>query len=169
MTINIFDMKDPSGRGTVELPLEAKVSRGETDVDDSEQTETTGYLILTVAAPTLYGMQDAEVWFDMHKATTGFGTVESTTTAEFRTARAVDGTLFRTSVDGDYDSVALTGTLAAADQGQASVVKLGDIPAGETVKVFLDMSVDAAGDIELPYAVYYKSRGTATITAVAAA
>jgi hypothetical protein len=168
MTRDVFGSENPSGKGTLLLPLEAQVSRGTTDIDDSAQTETTAYLILTVAAPSGFGVQDAEVWFDMNKTTTGWGAVETTATAEFRTARAVDGTNYRTGVDGDYDSVALTGTLAAADQGQASVVKLGDIPAGESVQVFLDASADVTSDIELPYAVFYKSRGQVTVTAVAA-
>jgi hypothetical protein len=168
MTTDIFGMESPAGKGTLKLPLEARVSRGTTDVDDTAQTETTAFLILTVTAPADAGLQDAEVWFDMDKATTGFGTVETTVTAEFRTARAVDGTNYRTAVDGAQDSVALTGSLATADQGQASVVRLGDIPAGETAQVFVDFSADVASDIELPYAVFYKSRGTITVTPVAA-
>jgi hypothetical protein len=168
MTINVFGSESASGKGTVLLPLEARVSRGETDVDDSAQTETTASLILTVTAPAASGIQDAEVWFDLHKDTTGHGTIESTATIEFRAARAVDGTNYRTGIDADSDTVALTGTLAGADQGQAAVVRIGDIPAGETVKVFVDMSADATADIEIPYAVFYKSRVEATITPVVA-
>jgi hypothetical protein len=168
LTRDRFDVTSPAGKGEIKLPLEVQVARGETDVDDSAQTETTASLILTIAAPSDAGMQDCEVWFDLDKATTGHGAVETTATIEFRTARAVDGTNYRTAVDGDYDSVALTGTLATADQGQAAVVKVGDIAAGEDVQIFVDMSADATADIELPYMVSYKSRGTATITPVVA-
>jgi hypothetical protein len=168
MTVNIFGSKTPSGKGTVELPLEAKVLSGETDIDDSTQTETTAWLLLTIAAPAAAGLQDVEVWFDLDKATTGLGSVESTATLLFRVARKVDGTNWRTSWLDRRVTTAITGTNAATDAGQAAVLDIGDIAEGEEVRVYGDMSADATADIELPFKVNYKSRGTATVTAVAA-
>lgn len=168
MTRDLFDFRSPGGHGSALLPLEAQVSRGTTDIDDSVQTETGAWLLLTITAAAAFGMQDVEVWFDLNKATTGYGAVESTATIEFRVARQVDGTAWRTGIDVPKDTTAITGTNAAADAGQAAVVGVGDIPAGETVRIYADMSADATADMELPYAVFFKSRGTPTITAVAA-
>jgi hypothetical protein len=169
MTVNIFGSKTPSGKGTVELPLETQVLSGTTDIDDSAQTETTSWLLLTIAAPAAAGLQDVEVWFDLLKATTGYGVVESTATILFRVARKVDGTNWRTSWLDRRVTTAVTGTAAALDAGAAAVLDVGDIAQGEEVRVYADMSADATADIELPYKVNYKSRGTATATAVAAA
>jgi hypothetical protein len=167
MTLNIFDQKSPSGKGTVELPLEPRSFTGTTDIDDSAQTETTQWLLLTIEAPAAAGMMDVEVWFDLDLATTGFGTVESSATILFAVARKVDGTNYRLGADANTVTTAISGTNAAAER--AAVVRVGDIPAGETVQIFADMSADATSDIELPYKGVYKSRGTATVTAVAAA
>lgn len=168
MTRNVFDLKDPSGRGTIELPLEAQAFSGETDIDDTAQTETTAWLLLTIAAPATAGLQDVEVWFDLDKATTGFGTIESTATILFRVARTIDGTNWRTSWLDRKVTTAVTGTNAATDAGQAAVLDVGDLAEGETVRIYADMSADATDDMELPFSGTYKSRGTATVTAVAA-
>lgn len=168
MAIDEFLLKTPSGRGVLSAPLEARVARGTTDIDDSAQTETTASVILTITAPTASGVQDVEVWFDLHLATTGFGTVEDTATAKFLAARAVDATNYRTGPDANVSTTAISGTSAAADAGQAAVVKIGDIPAGETVKVYVDTSADVTSDIELPYAVFYKGRAAVTVTPVVA-
>lgn len=169
MARDVFQQVSPAGRGTLLLPLEMQVDRGTTDIDDSVQTETTAWNILTIAADSDYGMQDVEVWFDLNKATTGYGAVETTATINFKVARQVDGTNYRTDPDLKGGTTAISGTNAAADAGQAAVVHIGDIPAGETVRIYADMSADATSDIELPRAVFYKSRGTPTITDVAAA
>jgi hypothetical protein len=176
MTVNVFGAENPSGRGTVKLPLEAQTFSGTTDqtfsgttdIDDSAQTESTAWLLLTIAAPADAGLQDVEVWFDLNKATTGYGAVETTATILFRVARTVDGTNWRTSWLDRKVTTAITGTNAATDAGQAAVLEVGDLAQGETVRVYADMSADATSDIELPYLGTYKSRGTATVTAVAA-
>jgi len=166
MTRDIFSTKDAAGFGTVELPLEARVARGTTDIDDSVQTESTQYNILTIAADADFGAQEVEVWFDLDKATTGLGSVETSATMLFACARAVDGTNYRLGADALTATTAISGTNAAAER--AAVVRVGDIPAGESVQIFTDMSADASADMELPYAVFYRSRGTLTITPIAA-
>jgi len=165
MTINVFGTESASGKGTALIPLEAKRISGETDIDDSEQTESTAYVILTLTAPA-EGAMDVSVWFDLAKATTGYAAVESTATIKFQLARKVDGTNYRIATDNPKGSVAISGTNAA---GGAVAVDVGDLSASEVVQIWIDMSADATSDIELPYDVTYKSRGTITVTEVAAA
>lgn len=163
-----FDIRSAGGNGSVDLPLEPRAHASTTDIDDSIQTETTAWLLLTIAAPTNYGMMDTEVWIDLDKATTGFGAVETTATIQFLVGRKVDGTNVRLGADSHAATTAISGTNAAADGGLAAVVKVGDIAAGETVYIYGNMSADAASDMELPYRCTYKSRGTAAFTDVAA-
>jgi hypothetical protein len=141
--------------------LDLKVITGETDIDDSVQTETTPWTILTILAG-VYDLHDVEVWLDLAKATTGFATVESTATIAFAVARAVDGTNYRREA---IQEAALSGTLAALRMAKITV---GRIPAGQAARIMATMSADATSDMELPYQVIYRGLAAPTVTPVVA-
>lgn len=142
--------------------LDLKSFSGSTDIDDSVQTETTPWVILTIAAPANEDLHDVEVWFDLAKATTGYSTVESTATIAFSVARAVDGTNYRREA---IQEAALSGTLAAL---RAYKVSVGRILAGETVRIMAVMSADATSDINIPYKGYYRGLRAPTVTPIVA-
>lgn len=142
--------------------LKLNVLSGTTDIDDSVQTETTAWSILTIAAPASEDLHDVEVWLDLHKATTGYGAVESTATIQFAVARQVDGTNWRREA---YAESALSGTNAASRMQKLTV---GRIPAGQSVRIYAVMSADSTSDMELPYQVIYRGLVAPTVTPVAA-
>lgn len=148
---------DPDRGGSVIAEL-----TGTTAIDDSVQTETTPYSILSITAPADTPVEACEVQIDLAKATTGFATVESTATIQFAVARKVDGTNYRREA---YQEAALSGTLAA---GRMAKVNVGSIAQGEEVRIYVVLSADATADINLPYRVLYKSDGTPTVTPVVA-
>jgi hypothetical protein len=134
----------------------------ETDIDDSIQTETTAWEMLRVkaTAPAV----DVVVEFDLDKATTGFGTVESSCTITFQVARAIDGTNYK--VGAFQPATALSGTLAATNRSVE--VAVGDMEAGETVIIMCTLSADATSDMEIPGRVRGKGKQKPVVTAVAA-
>lgn len=142
--------------------LDLKVLSGTTDIDDSVQTESTAFVLLTIAAPAGYDVHDVDVVIDLAKATTGYAAVESTATIQLAAARAVDGTNYRREA---YVEAALSGTNAAS---RCQRIPVGRIPAGQSVRIYAAMSADATADMELPYQVFYRSVGTPTVTEVAA-
>lgn len=146
----------------VEDFLEFGVLTGTTDIDDSAQTETTAWSILTIAADAYSAVDDVEVQIDLAKATTGYATVESTATIQLCVARKVDGTNYRREA---YVEAALSGTNAAA---RMQKIPVGKIAAGETIAIYAVMSADATSDMELPYKVIYRGNVAPTVTAVAA-
>jgi hypothetical protein len=135
---------------------------GETDIDDSAQTESTPYSILTIAPATNCPVRDCEVWIDLAKATTGFAAVESSATILFQVARKIDGTNWRR---GTAVEAALSGTNAA---GRSMQIKVGQISETHGCQIFITMSADATSDMELPYVIAYKADKAPTVTAVAA-
>ena len=161
---NLFPLDTPSGQGGVLLPLEPTVLTGTTDIDDSVQTETTTWNILTIAPATDAPLRNVRVVFDMNKSTTGFGAVESTATINFRIGRKIDGTNWRFSQD--VLATAMTGTVASA--GRSVEIDVGAVSVTEQVRIYAIMSADATSDMELPYMVIYEGREAPTITAVAA-
>lgn len=146
----------------VEDFLEFGVLTGTTDIDDSAQTESTPYSILTIAANAYSAVEDVEVQIDLALATTGYAAVESTATIQLAVARKVDGTNYRREA---YVEAALSGTNAA---GRMQKITVGKIAAGETVAIYAVMSADATSDMELPYKVIYRGNVAPTVTAVAA-
>lgn len=138
------------------------VLTGTTDIDDSVQTESTPWSILTIAADAYNALQDVEVQIDLAKATTGYAAVESSATIQLAVARKVDGTNYRREA---YVEAALSGTNAA---GRMQKIPVGKIAAGETVAIYAVMSADATSDMELPYKVIYRGLVAPTVTAVAA-
>jgi hypothetical protein len=135
---------------------------GVTDIDDSVQTETTPYSILTIAAPSGSALRDVNVWLDLAKATTGFAAVESTATVQFAVARKIDGTNIRREA---YNEAALSGTNAA---NRSQRIPVGDIAPGETVYIYAVFSADVTADMEIPYKVSYRGPEAPTVTPVAA-
>lgn len=142
--------------------LDLQVLSGTTDIDDSVQTETTPYSILTIAAPSGVDLHDVDVMIDLAKATTGFAAVESSATIQICAARKVDGTNYRREA---YVEAALSGTNAA---NRMQKIPVGRIIAGETVAIYIVLSADATSDMELPYQVYYRGMAAPTVTPVAA-
>jgi hypothetical protein len=145
-----------------ELPG-VKVVTGTTWIDDSEQTETTPWTILTIAPGDVEAMQEVEVWLDLAKATNGYAAVETSATIQFAVARKVDGTNWRREA---YNEAALSGTNAA---NRMQKINVGKVTADEQVRIMAVMSADATADIAIPFAVVYKARHTPTITPVIAA
>lgn len=135
---------------------------GVTDIDDSAQTETTPYSILTIAAPADAPLADVIVYLDLAKATTGFAAVESSATVQFAVARKVDGTNFRREA---YNEAALSGTNAA---NRCQRINVGPLAAGETVAIYAVFSADVTADMEIPYQVSYRGQSAPTVTPVAA-
>ncbi len=144
--------------------LSLKVLSGTTDIDDSVQTETTPWTILTIAAAAGVAgdLHDVEVWIDLAKATTGYAAVETSATIQFGVARQVDGTNWRREA---YVEAALSGTNAA---GRMQKIPVGRIPAGQSVRIMAVMSADATSDMELPYQVIYRGLAAPTVTPIVA-
>lgn len=141
--------------------LEPKFLTGTTDIDDSAQTESTAFVILTIAAGT-YPLADVEVHLDLAKATTGFAAVESTVTVQLAVARKVDGTNWRREA---YNEAALSGTNAA---NRMQKLNIGSVSPSEDVAIFAVFSSDVTSDMEIPYVVCYKGPEEPTVTPVAA-
>lgn len=137
------------------------VVTGTTDIDDSAQTESTAFAILTIAANTT-PLVACEVWLDLAKATTGFAAVETSVTATFAVARKVDGTNWRRQV---INEAALSGTLAASRMQR---IDLGLVSVTEGARIEVTFSADVTADMEIPYAVVYRGLTAPTITDVAA-
>lgn len=139
------------------------VITGTTDIDDSVQTETSAFPILTIAPAAGSPLVACEVWLDLAKATTGFAAVESSITVTIAVARKVDGTNWRRQV---INEAALSGTLAAS---RMQKVDLGAVTVTEGARLEVTFSSDVTSDMEIPYAVVYRTALTApTITDVAA-
>lgn len=146
----------------VEESLEPRVERFTTDIDDSAQTETTAFVLLTIAPSGVDPLRDVEVDFDLDKATTGLGSVETSVTLNFHVARKVDGTNWRLSQS--PLAAAISGTVASAER--AVTIPVGDVI--EETRIYAVASGDVTADMELPGQVRYKGKGGATVTAVAA-
>jgi len=142
--------------------LRPKTIVGETDIDDSAQTETTAWPILTIAPAAGAPLRDVEVIIDLAKVTTGYATVESTATIQLAVARKIDGTNWRREA---YVEGALSGTLAA---GRSQKLVVGSIGVDEQVRIYAVMSADATGDMQLPYIINYCGLAAPTVTEVAA-
>lgn len=142
--------------------LEPKVLTGTTDIDDSVQTETTPWVILTITPATGAPLIDVEIVIDLAKATTGYAAVESTATIQLALARKVDGTNWRREA---YNEAALSGTNAA---NRCQRLVAGSVGVTEELRVYAVMSADATADMELPYVIHYKGTTAPTVTAVAA-
>ena len=141
---------------------EPGVITGVTDIDDSVQTETTPYAILTIAPAVGAPLSDCEVILDLAKATTGFAAVESSVTVQFAVARKIDGTNWRREA---YQEAALSGTNAAS---RAARIYVGTVGVTEQAAIFAVFSADVTADMEIPFAVHYKASAAPTVTPVAA-
>ncbi len=142
--------------------LRPKTITGTTDIDDSAQTETTAFPILTIAPAAGAPMRDVEIIIDLAKATTGFAAVESSITVQFAIARKIDGTNWRREA---YVEAALSGTNAA---NRAAKLPVGIIGVTEQVRVYALFSSDVTGDMELPYIINYCGLAAPTVTEIAA-
>lgn len=143
-------------------PREWQFITGETDIDDSEQTETTAWPILTIAPVAGKPLLDCEVWIDLAKATTGFAAVETSATITFAVARKVDGTNWRREV---INEAALSGTNAA---NRMQRIKVGPVDSVQGCRIYATMSADATSDMELPFVVAWRGAEAPTVTPVVA-
>lgn len=141
---------------------QVKTLTGTTDIDDSAQTESTAFAILTIAPSADAPLRDCEVWLDLAKATTGFAAVESTVTVQFAISRKVDGTNWRRQA---YVEAALSGTLAAL---RMTKLDLGIVTVDQQARIEAVFSADVTGDMEIPYVVAYRGITDPTVTAVVA-
>lgn len=142
--------------------LTVQVFTGTTDIDDSAQTDTTAFPILTIAPAAGSPLVACDVWFDLAKATTGFAAVETSVTAQFAIARKVDGTNWRRQA---YSEAALSGTNAALRMAHFS---LGMVTVDQQARIYAVFSSDVTGDMEIPYVVACRSLNAPTITPIAA-
>jgi hypothetical protein len=164
-TTNVASNRDGSVLERTEWAIEAltpKVVTGTTDVDDSAQTESTAFALLTITPAASAPLFACEVWLDLAKATTGFAAVETSVTVTFAVARKVDGTNWRRQV---INEAALSGTLAAA---RMQKIDLGVVTVTEAARIEATFSADVTADMEIPYAVVYRGISAPTITDVAA-
>ena len=141
---------------------EVQTITGTTDIDDSVQTESTAFPILTIAPAAGSPLSDCEVWLDLHKATTGFGAVESSVTVQFAVARKVDGTNWRREA---YAEAALSGTNAA---NRMAKLNLGNVTVTEQARIYAVFSGDVTADMEIPFVVAYRGIVAPTVTPVEA-
>lgn len=137
--------------------LEPKQVSGTITITDASQTETTPFSILQILAGN-YPLADVEVHLDLHKATTGFGAVESTATVQFAVARKVDGTNWRREA---YNEAALSGTNAA---NRMQKLNVGTVTKEGDCRIFAVFSADITSNIEIPYTVVYKGPAAPTIS-----
>lgn len=144
------------------LSLSPQTITGTTDIDDSAQTETSWFPILTIAPASGAPLADVVVSIDLAKATTGYAAIESSATIQLRVARKIDGTNWRGRA---AQEAALSGTLAA---GRSQEIVVGDVGVNEQVRIEAIMSADATGDMELPYAITYKGTAAPSVTPIAA-
>lgn len=135
---------------------------GTTDIDDSAQTESTAFPILTITPAAGAPCAEVEVLLDLAKATTGFAAVETSVTVQFAVQRKIDGTNWRREA---YQEAALSGTNAA---GRMAKITVGHIGEDEEARVVAVFSGDVTADMEIPYAVNYKAIAAPTVTDVEA-
>lgn len=144
------------------MPAALPKFSGTTDIDDSAQTENTAWFVLLTIAPAAGApIRDCRVFLDMHKATTGYGAVETSATIQFRVARKVDGTNWR----GGTPTSAISGTNYAS---RLQEIEIGNVDPTEGCRIEALMSADATGDMEIPYVGYYEGPVAPTVTEVAA-
>ena len=134
---------------------------GTTDIDDSAQTESTAFPILTITPQVNRPLEDVVVMLDLAKATTGFAAVETSVTVVFSVARKVDGTNWRREA---INEAALSGTNAA---GRMQRINVGPVLPGEDAAIYATFSGDVTADMEIPFVVYYRG-AEPTVTPVAA-
>jgi hypothetical protein len=146
----------------VHLLVDVKTLTGTTAIDDSVQTESTAYAILTIAPAAGAPLSDVEVIFDLAKATTGFAAVETSVTLQFAIARKIDGTNWRREA---YVEAALSGTNAA---NRAMRLNVGGVGVTQACQIFIVASADVTADMELPYIINYKGMSAPTVTPVVA-
>ena len=135
---------------------------GTTDIDDSAQTETSAFVLLTIAPQTGSPLEDSILDIDLAKATTGLAAVETSITLTFYVAHKVDGTNWRCRAAAE---AAISGTAAAARMIR---IPVGFVPVDAQARIEVIASGDVTADMEFPYALHYKARQAPTVTEVAA-
>lgn len=165
----------PNVSQDVAAVLTPGVITGTTDIDVSAADYTTvgGIAILTIAPATT--MFDVCVDLDFMKATTGLFVVNTTQTVQIMVQTKIDGTNWRTIYGWPAASSATGLTvpdaaqdLDALDDSPGHRFYIGTIGVSQQARLTIELSAETGGDAEIPYAVYYRSASTPTVTAVAA-
>lgn len=133
---------------------------------DTSAADYTGWTALvTITPPPTVGMADVRIVIDLDEATDGFADSSGwdTETLQLSVARKVDGTNYRTC-----HNLITPSTAIAADDADGLSIELdaGTIGPNELLQLRVKVSAEAAGDVELPYVVYYRSPERATFTDV---
>lgn len=150
-------LKGLVGSGAVSVAI------GEADIDISEDDYTGFITLMTITPAAGAPLADAQIVFDLAKASTGFAAGHSTETIQLAVARKIDGTNWRT--DAEQATTAITGTNAAA---RSVTLTIGSVGVSEEVRIMVILSAEAA-DTEIPFALAYSAKAAPTVTPVAAA
>lgn len=137
------------------------VQTGEADIDASAADYTSSQALLTIDPTDGHAMRDVVILLDLDKTTTGLNTVQAATTGQFAVSRKVDGSNWRK----DIASIT-TFSHGTNTSGASFRFDVGTVSATEQVRVEVLVSAEG-GDVEVPYAVTYRSPVSATFTAVA--
>lgn len=141
---------------------QVEISTGTAYIDTSAADYTSYQTLITIEPNTKHALQDVKVVIDLDKASTGFASASGydTETIQFSIARKVDGTNWRTATN-----KATTALAADNADGLSVELDIGLVCPDEDVRVMVKLSAEAAGDVALPYVIYYRSGATATVTA----
>ena len=135
--------------------------RGTADIDISAAVYTGWVTLLTIVASAGEVLKDLEVVLDLAKATTGFAATHTSETIQATVGTYPDGTNLRAM--SNLATAAQAGTASASTGLRLAVEYVDDVG----IAVMVKLSAEAA-DCEIPYAVTYRGRPSATITPVAA-
>ena len=152
-------MANPGRHGLWEAPpwRSTTGTLGSTDIDVSTADYTAYTLLLTIANGSARSfVEDCYVFFDLNKATTGFGAVNTTQTIALAVARKIDGTNYRIGGNTNLgeESPTMTGSVAAVNRGMG--LQVGPIGPDEDAQIFCRLSAETGGDCVIPYVVYYR-------------
>lgn len=131
---------------------------------DTSAADYTGFqTLVTITPPSGVAMSDVRIVVDLDKATDGLAESSGwdTETLQLSISRKVDGTNYRVC----HNLITPSTAIAADDADNRSIeIDVGTIGPGELLKLVVKVSAEAAGDVELPYLVYYRSPERAAFT-----
>lgn len=161
----------PSRHGPFEAPPWRATHgvAGVTNIDLSEADYTAYVLLLTIANPSARNfIEDCYVYFDLDVVTLGWGTQANAQTLALAVARKIDATNYRIlgNTRNGEETQAIMGAIAAVQRGVG--LHVGPIYRVEDCQIWVRLSTEVAvaGDVALPYIVYYRGPRP-TITEVA--
>lgn len=152
---------DGSTWGLTEVLNIARTVVDEAVIDEGEAVWTNATDLITIAPATGYPLQEASLYLDLAKASTGFSTGYDTETVTFAVARKVDGTNWSTT----QTLSAITGSTA-----DGVTISLGIVGVTEQAKVTATLSAENDGSTvaEIPFVLTYLAGSAPTVTAAEA-